>query len=83
MNSENSINNYDSFNKTYNKNQFDKIKNNTMPKENIKSLKINNDNDKYINLISKSKNKSENDFLIGNGLNDDYDYINQEGKFIY
>ena len=39
MNSENSINNYDSFNKSYNKNQFDKMKNNTMPKENIKSFK--------------------------------------------
>ena len=32
------------------------------------------------NFINKSKNKSENDFLIGNGLNDDYDYINQENE---
>ncbi len=46
MNSENSINNYDSFNKSQNKNQFDKMKNNTIPKENIKSLKI-NENEKF------------------------------------
>ena len=61
---------YDSYTKVYNKLQFDKIKNNIMPKPHIKILQMNQENDKFGEFFSKndSSNKSINDIIVRNGL---------------
>ena len=61
---------YESFNKYYNKVQFEKLINNIMPKPHIKILQMNSENEnKYGNLFnSKTSNKSINDIIIRNDL---------------
>ena len=62
---------YDSFIKMYNKVQFDKVKENIMPKPHIKLLQMNNENEnKFGNLFNNANNsnKSINDIIVRNGL---------------
>ena len=62
---------YESYNKLYNKVQFDKLVSNIMPKPHVKLLQMNNENEnKYGNLFNNANtsNKSINDILIRNGL---------------
>ena len=62
---------YESYNKLYNKVQFDKLVSNIMPKPHVKLLQMNNENEnKFGNLFNNANtsNKSINDILIRNGL---------------